>query len=92
MKRATSSKYGPSAQAAEGAKRASRGGLLTGALLAAAAGALAGADRLQRQVAAAARQAGPQAPGSPLWPLLAGLKAWPLMVVRAHVGCACKDR
>ena len=48
--------------------------MLSGELLAAAAGALAGAARLQRQISAAARQAGPQAPGSVLWPLLSGLK------------------
>lgn len=48
--------------------------MLSGELLVAAAGALAGAARLQRQVSAAARQAGPQAPGSVLWPLLSGLK------------------
>ncbi len=51
------------AQTAEAAKRASRGGMLTGIA------------RLQQQVAAAARQAGPQAPGSVLWPLVSGLKA-----------------
>lgn len=48
--------------------------MLSGELLVAAAGALAGAARLQRQISAAARQAGPQAPGSVLWPLLSGLK------------------
>lgn len=63
------------AQTAEAVKRASRGGMLTGALLAAVGGALVGTARLQQQVAAAARQAGPQAPGSVLWPLVSGLKA-----------------
>ena len=65
-------------QAADGVKRAQRGGMLTGAMLAAVASLLTGATRLQRAVisaAAASQEGGQISEASPIWPIYAPIKA-----------------
>ncbi len=61
-------------QAQEGIKRASRGGMLTAAQLAAVAGLLAGAVRLQRAILSAAGQEGRLTEESALWPVVSTVK------------------
>lgn len=58
-------------------KRAQRGGMLTGTMLAAVASLLTGAAKLQRGVisaAASAREGGRASEDSPVWPILGPLK------------------
>ncbi|EIE19122.1 hypothetical protein COCSUDRAFT_38365 [Coccomyxa subellipsoidea C-169] len=63
--------------AQEGIKRASRGGMLTAAQLAAVAGLLAGAVRLQRAILSAAGQEGRLTEESALWPVVSTVKGLP---------------
>ncbi|BDA49511.1 Endonuclease MutS2 [Coccomyxa sp. Obi] len=65
------------AQAQEGIKRASRGGMLTAAQLTAVAGLLAGADRLRRAILSAAGQEGRLTEDSILWPVVSCIKGLP---------------
>ena len=65
---------GLTVQAEEGIKRASRGGMLTAAQLAAVAGLLAGASRLQRAILSAAGQEGRLTEESALWPIVSFVK------------------
>ncbi|CAK0787588.1 hypothetical protein CVIRNUC_010810 [Coccomyxa viridis] len=67
-------------QAADGVKRAQRGGMLTGAMLAAVASLLTGATRLQRAIisaAAASQEGGQISEASPIWPIYAPIKGLP---------------
>ncbi len=64
-------------QAAEGVKRAQRGGMLTGAMLTAVASLLTGATRLQRGIisaAASSQEGGQITENSPIWPIYAPIK------------------
>ncbi len=64
-------------QAAEGVKRAQRGGMLTGAMLIAIASLLTGATKLQRGIisaAASSREGGQITEDSPIWPIYAPIK------------------
>jgi len=64
-------------QAAEGVKRAQRGGMLTGAMLIAVASLLTGATKLQRGIisaAASSREGGQITEDSPIWPIYAPIK------------------
>ena len=68
---------GLAVQAADGVKRAQRGGMLTGAMLAAVASLLTGATRLQRAIisaAAASQEGGQLSEASPIWPIYAPIK------------------
>ena len=65
------------AQAADGLKRAQRGGMLTGAMLAAVASLLVGATRMQRSIisaAASSQEGGQISEQSPIWPIYAPIK------------------
>ena len=64
-------------QAADGVKRAQRGGMLTGAMLTAVASLLTGATRLQRGIisaAASSQEGGQITENSPIWPIYAPIK------------------
>ena len=64
-------------QAADGVKRAQRGGMLTGAMLAAVASLLTGANKLQRAIisaAASSQEGGQLSEASPIWPIYAPIK------------------
>jgi len=64
-------------QAAEGVKRAQRGGMLTGAMLIAVASLLTGATKLQRGIisaAASSREGGQITEDSLIWPIYAPIK------------------
>ena len=77
------------AQAADGLKRAQRGGMLTGAMLAAVASLLAGATRMQRNIisaAASSQEGGQISEQSPIWPIYAPIKVLAtLQRVAGHV-------
>ncbi|CAL5224634.1 g7352 [Coccomyxa viridis] len=67
-------------QAADGVKRAQRGGMLTGAMLTAVASLLTGATRLQRGIisaAASSQEGGQITENSPIWPIYAPIKSLP---------------
>ena len=64
-------------QAADGVKRAQRGGMLTGAMLTAVASLLTGATRLQRGIisaAASSQEGGQITETSPIWPIYSPIK------------------
>ena len=64
-------------QAADGVKRAQRGGMLTGAMLTAVASLLTGATRLQRGIISAdasSQEGGQITEDSPIWPIYAPIK------------------
>jgi hypothetical protein len=74
-------------QAAQGVKRAGRGGMLTGSQLAAIAGLLSGAARLQRTVLSAAGQEGKPSEESALRPILAVMKVKCHMLLPFFFNC-----
>ena len=81
------------AQAADGLKRAQRGGMLTGAMLAAVASLLAGATRMQRNIisaSASSQEGGQISEQSPIWPIYAPIKVLAtLQRVAGHVLILC---
>ncbi len=83
-------------QAADGVKRAQRGGMLTGAMLAAVASLLTGATRLQRAIisaAAASQEGGQISEASPIWPIYAPIKVRAVSFGNScpwGVLCSCK--
>lgn len=77
LRERTQSIAGMHAQAADGVKRAQRGGMLTGAMLAAVASLLTGATRMQRNIisaAASSQEGGQISEQSPIWPIYAPIK------------------
>jgi hypothetical protein len=76
------------AQAADGLKRAQRGGMLTGVMLAAVASLLTGATRMQRNIisaAASSQEGGQISERSPIWPIYAPIKVLaPVQRVHCH--------
>ena len=89
LRERTQSIAGMHAQAADGVKRAQRGGMLTGAMLAAVASLLMGATRMQRSIisaAASSQEGGQISEQSPIWPIYAPIKVLAtLQRVEGHV-------
>lgn len=81
-------------QAAEGIKRAGRGGMLTGPRLAAIASLQAGATRLQGAILSAAGQEGRTSEDSVLWPIVSVVKVHrmstlPIPIFPAYISQCC---